>query len=81
MTNDNKNHAATCPRCGYCQHCGRSNHPVYVPMPYYQQPYWRWQGHQVWCGDVNAGTMTAGSGSGLSGGATSGNISVSGYLK
>lgn len=28
----------SCPQCGYCQHCGRSNHQPYY-QPYYQ-PYW-----------------------------------------
>lgn len=46
----------SCPNCGYCKACGRSNGPTYHPwgvVPYYPyQPYW-------W------GTVTVGTGIGL----------------
>lgn len=35
-----------CPNCGHCPHCGRSNPPSWIPMPYVQpyplpyQPHW-----------------------------------------
>ena len=28
----------TCPRCGYCQHCGRGG-PYWYPQPWYPQPW------------------------------------------
>lgn len=36
----------TCPCCGYCEHCGRSDRPVVMPYiqprpyPYYVYPYY-----------------------------------------
>ena len=39
----------TCPSCGYCPHCGRSN-----MAPYRAYPYWQWLGGAA--GGVGAGT-------------------------
>ena len=41
-TSAKKTKSETCPHCGYCSHCGRSNsYPWYQrPWPYY--PSWTW---------------------------------------
>lgn len=59
----------SCPNCGYCKHCGRSDRPAYVPAPYPvfpMVPYWPWTGGGRWWGDgadrieITYGTGTAG---------------------
>lgn len=34
---------SNCPNCGYCPHCGRSNTPQIIYIPYYpiQNPYYK----------------------------------------
>ena len=39
--------AKPCPKCGYCEHCGRSNQqitiaPYVAPYPYYVYPQWHY---------------------------------------
>jgi len=66
--------AKPCPKCGYCEHCGRSNQqitiapyvaPYIYPQPWYpyQSPFWvnpqiTWGG----TGGVSSGTITVTSG-------------------
>lgn len=54
----------TCPRCGYCKHCGRGagywGRP-YWPQPYWSRPFWDttpyWQ--QPWINTTQTGGITS----------------------
>ena len=54
----------SCPSCGYCPHCGRSNQPQPYYVPWYPQPY-PWYGpYLVTSGEGTSGTITVGDTSG-----------------
>jgi hypothetical protein len=40
----------SCPNCGYCPHCGRSNQPV-VPVPYPYPSPWLYRRPVFWYGE------------------------------
>lgn len=39
----------SCPNCGYCKHCGRSDKPAYVPAPVPHYPMFPvWPSYPTW---------------------------------
>jgi len=53
-----KTHNKSCPNCGYCPHCGRSNNPYPYTYPYYPSypnEWWQTPYRIYW--DINTGSQ------------------------